>query len=109
MNRFYILFSSPMPSVRTCMRQRVRGSTPLSRTVMREYKIPVKRDLSPDLQGLEEAKRQERDYKGKTYQIKIGTAYVTTSNPRKYDVLLHEQEAFERRQKEKKFSSRKRR
>lgn len=95
-----------MPSVRTCIGRRVRGSTPLSRTVMREYKIPVKRDLSPDLQGLEEAKRQERDYKGKTYRIKIGTAYITTSNPKKYDALLHEQEAFERRQRNKKFSVR---
>lgn len=88
-----------MPSVRTCMRQRVGGSTPLSRTVMREYKIPVKRDLSPDLQGLEEARRYEREYTGKTYQIKIGTALVTTSNPRKYDALLLEQEAYEKRRK----------
>ena len=55
---------------------------------------------------MEEAKREERDYKGKTYQIKIGTAYITTSNPRKYDALLHEQEAFERRQRNKKFSGR---
>ena len=70
-------------------------------------KHPLK-DQSPDIQRLEEAKREERNYKGKTYQIKIGTAYITTSNPRKYDALLHEQEAFERRQKEKRFSSRKR-
>ena len=55
---------------------------------------------------MEEAKREERDYKGKTYRIKIGTAYITTNNPKKYDALLHEQEAFVRRQKNKKFSGR---
>lgn len=55
---------------------------------------------------MEEAKREERVYKGKTYRIKIGTAYITTSNPKKYDALLHEQEAFERRQRNKKFSDR---
>ena len=66
---------------------------------------PLK-DKSPDLQRLEEAKREERNYKGKTYQIKIGTAYIVTSKPSKYDALLHEQEAFERRQRNKKFSDR---
>lgn len=68
-------------------------------------KHPLK-DQSPDIQRLEEAKKEERNYKGKTYQIKIGTAYVTTSKPSKYDALLHEQEAFERRQRNKKFSGR---
>ena len=71
-------------------------------------KHPLK-DQSPDIQRLEEAKKEERNYKGKTYQIKIGTAYVTTSKPSKYDAILHEQEAFERRQRDKKFSGRKRR
>ena len=55
---------------------------------------------------MEEAKREERNYKGKTYQIKIGTAYIVTNKPSKYDALLHEQEAFERRQRNKKFSGR---
>lgn len=61
-------------------------------------KHPLK-DLSPDIQRLEEARRYEREYTGKTYQIKIGTALVTTSNPRKYDALLLEQEAYEKRRK----------
>ena len=90
-------------------RLRVRGSTPLSRAIMGNLQKHLLADKSPDLQRLEEAKREERDYKGKTYQIKIGTAYITTSNPRKYDALLHEQEAFESRQRNKKFSSKERR
>ena len=65
------------------------------------------KDQSPDIQRLEEAKREERNYKGKTYQIKIGTAYIVTNKPSKYDAILHEQEAFERRQRDKKFSGRK--
>lgn len=87
-------------------RQRDWGSTPLSRTIMGNLQRHPLKDQSPDIQRLEEAKREERNYKGKTYQIKIGTAYVTTSKPSKYDALLHEQEAFERRQRNKKFSGR---
>lgn len=87
-------------------RWRVRGSTPLSRTIMGNFNKHPLKDRTPDIQRLDEAKRYEREYTGKTYQIKIGTALVTTSNPRKYDALLHEQEAFERRQKNKKFSGR---
>ena len=87
-------------------RQRDWGSTPLSRTIMGNLQKHPLKDQSPDIQRLEEAKREERNYKGKTYQIKIGTAYVATSKPSKYDALLHEQEAFERRQRNKKFSGR---
>ena len=90
--------------MREYRRLRVRGSTPLPRPIMSNLQKLA--DKSPDLQRLEEAKREERDYKGKTYRIKIGTAYITTSNPKKYDALLHEQEAFERRQRNKKFSGR---
>ena len=92
--------------MREYRRLRVRGSTPLPRSIMGNLNKHPLADKSPDLQRLEEAKREERDYKGKTYRIKIGTAYITTSNPRKYDALLHEQEAFERRQRNKKFSGR---
>ena len=87
-------------------RQRDWGSTPLSRTIMGNLQKHPLKDQSPDIQRLEEAKKEERNYKGKTYQIKIGTAYVTTSKPSKYDALLHEQKAFERRQRNKKFSGR---
>ena len=87
-------------------RQRDWGSTPLSRTIMGNLQKHPLKDQSPDIQRLEEAKREERNYKGKTYQIKIGTAYIVTSKPSKYDALLHEQEAFERRQRNKKFSGR---
>ena len=90
--------------MREYRRLRVRGSTPLPRSIMSNLQKLA--DKSPDLQRLEEAKREERDYKGKTYRIKIGTAYITTNNPKKYDALLHEQEAFERRQRNKKFSGR---
>ena len=92
--------------VREHSRQRDWGSTPLSRTIMGNLQKHPLKDQSPDIQRLEEAKKEERNYKGKTYQIKIGTAYVTTSKPSKYDALLHEQEAFERRQRNKKFSGR---
>ena len=80
-------------------RQRDWGSTPLSRTIMGNLQKHPLKDQSPDIQRLEEAKKYERDYTGKTYQIKIGTALVTTSNPRKYDALLLEQEAYEKRRK----------